>query len=214
MNSIKSHNLDMILQLGEGQYVEFKESLDKSLSKEIVAFANASGGVIYLGITDKGELLFPKEEFGKRSEARNRLLSDLLSRTEFMEKAGTGIKRVRDACKANSNKVEFDFTDAFWTVIHTNITTRKDTQKDLAQKDLAQKDLAQKDLAQKVSPKNAEILLEIIKLNNKITIAQMVDELNMSKRSIIRLIDILKNENRIQREGSLKYGHWKVIENN
>ncbi|MDA3884227.1 MAG: putative DNA binding domain-containing protein [Candidatus Delongbacteria bacterium] len=204
MNSIKSHNLDMILQLGEGQYVEFKESLDKSLSKEIVAFANASGGVIYLGITDKGELLFPKEEFGKRSEARNRLLSDLLSRTEFMEKAGTGIKRVRDACKANSNKVEFDFTDAFWTVIHTNITTRKDTQKDLAQKDLAQK----------VSPKNAEILLEIIKLNNKITIAQMVDELNMSKRSIIRLIDILKNENRIQREGSLKYGHWKVIENN
>jgi hypothetical protein len=37
------------------------------------------------------ELLFPKDEFGKKSEARNRLLVDLLARTNFMEKAGTGI---------------------------------------------------------------------------------------------------------------------------
>lgn len=45
-------------------------------------------------INNKGELLFPKSEFGKKSEARNRLLVDLLARTDFMEKAGTGIKRV------------------------------------------------------------------------------------------------------------------------
>ena len=45
-------DLEDILQLGEGQYIEFKESLDKSFAKELVAFANASGGNIYLGITD------------------------------------------------------------------------------------------------------------------------------------------------------------------
>jgi len=45
-------------------------------------------------INNKGELLFPESDFGKRSEARNRLLVDLLARTDFMEKAGTGIKRV------------------------------------------------------------------------------------------------------------------------
>ena len=39
----------------EGQFVEFKESLSE-LSKEIVAFANAEGGRIYLGITDKKEI--------------------------------------------------------------------------------------------------------------------------------------------------------------
>lgn len=38
-------------------------------------------------INNKGELLFPESEFGKRSEARNRLLVDLLVRTDFMEKA-------------------------------------------------------------------------------------------------------------------------------
>jgi len=49
---INIQNLDDVLQLGEGQYIEFKESFDKSFAKEIVAFANASGGIIYLGITD------------------------------------------------------------------------------------------------------------------------------------------------------------------
>ncbi len=38
------NNLKQAIGLGEGQFIEFKESLDKSLSKEIVAFANASGG--------------------------------------------------------------------------------------------------------------------------------------------------------------------------
>jgi len=53
-NSTKS--IDKLLELGEGQYIEFKESFDKSIQKEIVAFANASGGTIYLGISDTGIL--------------------------------------------------------------------------------------------------------------------------------------------------------------
>ena len=53
MNDLFSkQNLDDALQLGEGQYIEFKESFNKSFAKELVAFANASGGNIYLGITD------------------------------------------------------------------------------------------------------------------------------------------------------------------
>jgi predicted HTH transcriptional regulator len=43
--------LQQILQEGEGQEIEFKESL-ASLDKEMVALANASGGRIFLGITD------------------------------------------------------------------------------------------------------------------------------------------------------------------
>ena len=49
--------LQFILQQGEGQFIEFKENFDsKNLSKEISAFTNASGGKIYLGITDNGEI--------------------------------------------------------------------------------------------------------------------------------------------------------------
>ncbi|MCP5051969.1 MAG: transcriptional regulator [bacterium] len=46
--------LTQILQEGEGQFVEFKEKLDHSIAKEIVAFANASGGKIFLGVDDRG----------------------------------------------------------------------------------------------------------------------------------------------------------------
>ena len=51
-----TYNLEKVLELGEGQFIEFKELPDKSLPKELVAFANASGGIIYLGISDTGKI--------------------------------------------------------------------------------------------------------------------------------------------------------------
>jgi predicted HTH transcriptional regulator len=77
-------DLKAALELGEGQFIEFKELPDKNLPKEMVAFANASGGVMNL------------------------------ARTDFMEKAGTGIKRVTNACVENGNEVNFEFSDSFW----------------------------------------------------------------------------------------------------
>jgi len=53
---MKKKELTQILQEGEGQFVEFKEKLDNSLGKEIVAFANASGGKIFLGVDDSGKV--------------------------------------------------------------------------------------------------------------------------------------------------------------
>ena len=37
---------------GEGYYTEFKRNINSDLKKELVAFANASGGNIFLGIED------------------------------------------------------------------------------------------------------------------------------------------------------------------
>ena len=45
-----------LVKIGEGYTLEFKENLDKSLGKELCAFANASGGKIVLGVTDKNEI--------------------------------------------------------------------------------------------------------------------------------------------------------------
>ena len=51
---MNNQELDFVLELGEGQFIEFKEKVDKSLSKGIVAFANAQGGRVFIGINDKG----------------------------------------------------------------------------------------------------------------------------------------------------------------
>ncbi len=46
--------LNIILKEGEGYKIEFKEGIS-GLEKELTAFANASGGKIFLGVTDDGK---------------------------------------------------------------------------------------------------------------------------------------------------------------
>jgi ATP-dependent DNA helicase RecG len=65
-----SSELDLELKCreGEGFKVEFKEKL-ANLDREIVAFANASGGEIFLGVRDNGDI--------KGIEITNKLLSQI-----------------------------------------------------------------------------------------------------------------------------------------
>jgi len=49
-------DFELILKTGESFFVEFKEGVDKSLAKEVVAFSNSQGGKIFIGITDNGEI--------------------------------------------------------------------------------------------------------------------------------------------------------------
>jgi ATP-dependent DNA helicase RecG len=53
---MKKNEWKLILEEGEGYRVEFKEGFT-NLDKEMVAFANASGGYLILGITDNGILV-------------------------------------------------------------------------------------------------------------------------------------------------------------
>ena len=50
---ITEKELKFILQEGEGYKVEFKESLN-NIERELIAFANSSGGRIFLGVSDDG----------------------------------------------------------------------------------------------------------------------------------------------------------------
>ena len=63
--------LSDLLALGEGSTVEFKRSLRSDPGREICAFANASGGVILLGVDDDGTV--------RGVERHNRLKSQVQS---------------------------------------------------------------------------------------------------------------------------------------
>ena len=41
----------------ESQYIELKRELTKEIKKEIIAFANTTGGTIYIGIEDNGNII-------------------------------------------------------------------------------------------------------------------------------------------------------------
>lgn len=144
-------------------------------------------------INNKGELLFPESDFGKRSEARNRLLVDLLSRTDFMEKAGTGVKRVRDACIGNGNKVDFRFTDAFWISINSN-------------------ENATNKVTDKVTD-NQSLILQYITEREDITTSVLAEMIGISQRKIKENIAKLKAIGILKRIGPAKGGYWQVVDN-
>jgi ATP-dependent DNA helicase RecG len=50
-------DINLIISEGESHTVEFKETADKSLPSEVCAFANASGGKVFIGIDDSGRIV-------------------------------------------------------------------------------------------------------------------------------------------------------------
>ena len=68
---MNQEKLKFILQEGEGQFIEFKESFDKKIAQEIVAFANAEGGKVFIGITDKSEIKGIKTTNKLKSQIQN-----------------------------------------------------------------------------------------------------------------------------------------------
>jgi ATP-dependent DNA helicase RecG len=49
---MKQNDLNHLLALGEGFTTEFKRPGTSNLGREICVFANATGGVILIGVTD------------------------------------------------------------------------------------------------------------------------------------------------------------------
>ncbi len=50
-------SLTDLIALGEGFAAEFKQAMPSDLGREMCAFANATGGVILLGVSDAGEIV-------------------------------------------------------------------------------------------------------------------------------------------------------------
>jgi len=189
-----------IKDLKRDEYPEYPiEAYREAIVNAIIHFDYFLGDTIAIEklkssivLNNKGELLFPQSEFGKKSEARNRLLVDLLARTDFMEKADTGIKRVTNACIENGNKVDFEFSDSFWVTIYSNksTVTANDTDND--------------------TDNRLNRIISLISENKYITTRELAHKCSVSQATIKRDIEKLKNQNTIKRVGKEKSGHWQI----
>ena len=57
-----------LVEKGENERIEFKEKISKDIAEEICAFANALGGYIIIGVSDKKELIGLKKEDIKKAK--------------------------------------------------------------------------------------------------------------------------------------------------
>ena len=158
-------------------------------------------------ITNPGGLVsgLKRRELGKKSVPRNSLLMGLFLRIDQVEKAGTGIKRIREAMKKYGLKVRFDVNERWFDVIFS----RK--MQIVSEEDIQEKVGVKSQKTPRKRPENAQKLLDAITNNPFITRQELVKITNLSEYSIKYIIGKLKKAKAVQRIGGDKGGHWKVL---
>lgn len=71
--SQKTNNMTKMLKSGESETVEFKESFSRDALESLSAFANTRGGVVLVGVNDKGAVLGTKTEQSVLKDMANQI---------------------------------------------------------------------------------------------------------------------------------------------
>lgn len=140
------------------------------------------------------------------SERRNPVLADIFARMKFMERRGSGLKKITDNTNAlfkdGENHVEFYSDKNYFKVTIYNVNYAKMKNGDTANVT---------DVTEKVT--NTDLHNTIIcemKNNSKITVDQMAEKLGINRRTILRTIAQLKEMGNVRRIGSNRNGEWII----
>ena len=137
-------------------------------------------------IINPGKLLFPKKELGKRIAQRNPILVDLVHRLGLVEKAGSGIKRIKKLMRENNLKIEFE-TESYFNVIFYR---RKS-------------DANQTQIRRKSDVKTRqEWILNYLEENKTIKSINIIRKFNVVKDTASRDLRVLIGESKILKRGA------------
>ena len=152
-------------------------------------------------------------DFIVKSKRRNPILADVFSRMHYMDRRGSGLKKITDETgrlfKDEKYHVEYYNNNGFFMVTIYNANYIKITEE------------SQKDHRKVIeeSQQNGSLLtdvmkgiLDLVKANNDIKTLEIAEKLNITRETVSRNISKLRERGLIERIGSDKNGHWKVNE--
>ena len=138
-----------------------------------------------------GALLPPEITIEKLKQAHasipaNPIIASVFYKAGLIENWGRGtINIVNDCLDYNIPEPKFDFdANIFWITFFKN---------------------------DNVPDNRLEKIITLIGNNNKILLQEISNQLNVSKRTIRRDLEKLKQQNKIKRIGSEKSGHWEIV---
>jgi len=135
------------------------------------------------------------------SHPKNVFLFSMMQRADLVEKVGSGIKRINDAMneyKLDQPLIEYE---NIWFRI---VFTRPDLQQNSYQQRMGDiKDVTVNDTQKKI--------LKEMRKKPGITYDELAEIVNKSRRTVIRQVKNLREKGLVQRIGSDKSGHWKII---
>ncbi len=147
-----------------------------------------------------------QEEFLEGVTApRNKELIRVFKDVDLIENIGSGVLRILDAY----DKSCFKFMDHF---LRVTFKYRENPFEYDSKNKVSANGTINDTLKGTIKlTKNEQQILNIIINNNQITREEIVNETNLSDRTISRAIKHLQEENIILREGSKKTGYWKIL---
>ena len=133
------------------------------------------------------------------SVRRNPIISDMFHRLRFMERRGSGLKKITKEYQ-NENPPVFYSTEQVFIATLKNLNYKKS--------DVIENVTI--NVMKNVTIKRIDKIIEIIKLNKQITTDELAKLFNVTVRTIMRDLNELKGKNIIKRVGSNKAGYWEI----
>ena len=145
------------------------------------------------------------------SKRRNPVIADIFSRIRYMERRGSGFRKVIDAYRLSENyadEKEPGFVSngtAFFVTLY-NLNYKRNGKNGKANGN----ENGKVNGNVTISAKELSVL-SALQENGDLTIQQLIVKLEIPQRTISRILSKLKDKGLIERVGSDKSGHWKVI---
>ena len=187
----------------ESETVEFKTSFNIETIETLVAFANAKGGCVYVGVADTGKVVGIQV-------AKETIPQWII---DWIERYGTGIRRIRDYFReyGSPDPLFENFQHGFRVIAYPIQITEKGTEKGTGKgtgKGTEKGNVSNN--IEDVPINRLESILNLISLDDSISIPLLAENLNVNSKTIKRDIQKLKSEGKLERIGN-KGGYWKIL---
>ncbi|MDR1731625.1 MAG: DeoR family transcriptional regulator [Synergistaceae bacterium] len=140
------------------------------------------------------------------SKRRNPVIADLFQRLKLVERRGSGLEKIRKEYESTGRQPVF-FSDDSWfitTLYNLNYGMEEDAN---VTKDVTIN--VTKDVTKGKS--RHDQLMELIATDGALTSAQLSQTMNVTKRTVLRDLEELKNAGIITRVGGKRFGHWEIV---
>lgn len=139
-----------------------------------------------------------EKDFGRISIRRNEIIADLFYRMDKVERAGTGIQRMKDSMVAAGLPLPEIKYDTFFTI--TLRRPRKEEEDGTVKSSV------------KGTVKSSVKILEAIRANRNVSAKEISQALGLSLRAVEKQLSKLKETGHLKRIGPAKGGYWAIIE--
>lgn len=181
---------------------------------DCIEIYSPGGMVSGISLKDKDIMKIP-------SKRRNPVLADIFNRLRYMERRGSGFKKIMldyEKQPGYSEKVkplfEADSNDFLLTLFNLNYLEDGSVGENVGEKTDAVLRKKVKELWPECSWKKVDkiiILLRLMSDNPKISADEMKNELELTNRTVEKYISDMKSRKIIDRLGPDKGGSWKVL---